>query len=403
MQKHIRALILCTSTLFLWATLSANVAAQMDAPVFEEDFEHDLSRWQLFEEQAFQLVDAGDETHGKVLELSPAGLAYALIKGSDQWGAVRIEGEFRFPTERSAYLGLVYNFGATAERTDFGSIYLKGDGSYLRVNPWRDGNASRLLYEEYRTNITGDDAVKTGQWHKFRVEVKGPVVHFYVGDVDTPKLIFPHYEREGGLIGFKPRIAGTPVWLDNIRAQSISDFSYDGPPIPAPPSYKDKMVAEWEAIGPLAGASTAIERSTHAKKIVADEKYGQLQWRPFETDGRGAVITGRLTHYLGEESIGYFRTLIHADEDKDVILHFSTVDELSLFVNGKFHSFVYRQGYVSGPGYPWNAWYDFTENPEHAGDRTRIALKKGTNQIMVRVRNGQFASGGFFAAVEDVE
>lgn len=276
---------------------------------------------------------------------------------------MRIDGEFQFPTDKSAYLGLVYNYNETDERTDFGSVYLKGDGSYLRVNPWRDGNASRLLYEEYRTNLIGEDAVETGEWQRFRVEVKGPVVHFYVGDSATPKLIFPHYEFESGSFGFKPRVAGSPVWIDNIRVTEIDDFSYNGSAIPDRRSYKDKLTTNWEAIGPLAGASMAVERSTSTDTRVTDEKYGPLQWREFEADGRGAIITGRLTHYLGEKSVGYFRTLIEAEEDKDIILHFSTVDELALFVNGRFYGFIYRQGYVSGPGYPWNAWYDFTDNP----------------------------------------
>ena len=403
-HRTVFAVLVCT--VLLWASMSsASQANEASTPasqvVFEEDFENDLSRWRLYESKAFSLVDTDDEERGKALELTPSGIAYALIEGSDEWGAVRIEGEFLFPVDHSAYLGLVYNFGQTRERTDFGSVYLKGDRSYLRVNPWRDGNASRLLYEEYRTNIRGADAVETGQWHKFRAEIVGSVVHFYVGDFTTPKLIFPHYERDAGLVGFKPRVAGEPVWLDNVRVEKIEDFSYRGPEIPALPSYRDEMLTDWEAIGPLAGASPAIERSSSPEKSVRDEKYGKLKWQPFETDGRGAVITGRLTHYVGEKSVGYFRTIIKADEDKDATLHFKTVDELSLWVNGQFTEFVYRQGYVSGPGYPWNAWYDFAVNPDHAGRRVRVSLKKGENQILIRVRNGQFASGGFFAALEE--
>ena len=50
-------------------------------------------------------------------------------------------------------------------------MYVKGNGSYIRVNPWRDGNVSRLLYEEYKTNLEEDQAIKIGEWHTFKMEV----------------------------------------------------------------------------------------------------------------------------------------------------------------------------------------------------------------------------------------
>jgi hypothetical protein len=62
-------------------------------------------------------------------------------------------------------------------------------------------------------------------------------------------------------------------------------------------------------------------------------------------------------------------------------------------------SLSYRDGYISGDN-DWNAWWDFGNNPDHAGRRVPIMLRSGDNRIVVRVRNGQFASGGFFAAIE---
>ncbi len=53
------------------------------------------------------------------------------------------------------------------------------------------------------------------------------------------------------------------------------------------------------------------------------------------------------------------------------------------------------------PGEVEKRWYDFWENPKHAGRKTNLNLQKGHNQILIRVRNGQFASGGFFAYLED--
>ena len=122
---------------------------------------------------------------------------------------------------------------------------------------------------------------------------------------------------------------------------------------------------------------------------------------PFETDARGGVITGRITEYEGDRPVAYFRTTIESNTDREVTLHVTTVDELAFWVNNRFEGFQYRDGYISLPENDWNAWFDFWKNPDHAGDRSTFNLKKGLNEILVRVRNGQFASGGFFMRIED--
>ena len=94
--------------------------------------------------------------------------------------------------------------------------------------------------------------------------------------------------------------------------------------------------------------------------------------------------------------MAYFRTLVSASEAGPAELQTSSVDELALWVNGVFHGYIYRNGYMFGRR-DWNAWHDFWRNPEHEGSSTSIDLAAGVNQILLRVRNGQFASGGFFA------
>jgi hypothetical protein len=123
-------------------------------------------------------------------------------------------------------------------------------------------------------------------------------------------------------------------------------------------------------------------------------------WKPFEVDGRGAVITGQVTEYVGERPVAYFRTIVESDREQKVVLHFSSVDEIALWVNNRFEGFVYRDGYMSLPENDWNAWYDFWKNPDHGGSRVPVQLTPGTNQLVIRVRNGQFASGGFFLRLE---
>lgn len=145
-----------------------------------------------------------------------------------------MDGEVFFPDDGHNYLGFIYNYTTNDTRSDYGNIYIKGNGNYLRVNPWRDGNVSRLLYEEYRTPLEGKAAVTIGQWQRFRAEVIGNTCHFYVGEATViPQLTFGVLELDEGLIGFEPRVVGAPVWIDNLTVTSIEDFSYDGSPIPA--------------------------------------------------------------------------------------------------------------------------------------------------------------------------
>jgi hypothetical protein len=96
--------------------------------------------------------------------------------------------------------------------------------------------------------------------------------------------------------------------------------------------------------------------------------------------------------------VAYFRTTVATSEQRQAVLHFSSVDELGVWVNGRFQGYVYRQGYVDDGD--WNAWYDFWENPDHEGRRLTVDLESGENYIVIRTYNGQFASGGFFARWE---
>jgi len=367
---------------------------------FKDDFERDLSGWQLIGSHAIRLINSNDPAHGKVMQLEPDGAVYALIKNSDRWGSVRVEGEVLFPDDGDNYMGLIYTYTQRETRTDFGSIYIKGNGSYVQVNPWRDGNAGRLLYNEYTVRLTGEEAIRVNVWHRFKAEIKDNVCHFYVGDMNTPKVGFDLFEHASGFIGFKPRIVGTPVWLDNIKVTAIERLSYPATRVPEFAYAPDSLITKWEVIGPLPKPITSIDRAGDATstKVVAEST--TYIWQPFATDARGAVITGKITEYNGNKPVAYFRTQLRAEAEKTVNLHITTLDELALFINGRFEGFINRDGYVSGEN-DWNAWFDFWQNPKHAGARVTISLKPGLNQIVLRTRNGQFASGGFFARWEN--
>ena len=364
---------------------------------FTEDFEAgDLSGWDLLNPQAIQIIDSNDEAHGKVLELQADDAVLALIKNSEQWGALRVEGDLLFPDGGDNYLAFVYHFRQGMRRTDFGSIYLKGNGSYIRANPWRDTNVSRLLYEEYLTRLQGEAAIQIGSWHAFKMEVMGADCHIYIDDMVTPKITYALYEHTSGQVGFNSRVAGSPAWIDNIRVTSIDRLQYDGQRIPDIPYQPDSLITDWEVIGPVAGATAAIERSGPGPRVFDSGQ--EYTWQPFEADLRGAVISGRVTEFRGGRSVAYFRTTMVTDEPRQAVLHFSSTDELAVWVNGRFHGYVYRQGYMDDND--WNAWYDFWENPDHEGRRITVDLEAGENHVVIRTYNGQFASGGFFAKWE---
>jgi hypothetical protein len=362
-----------------WLVAGA-VAAQQR---FSDDFERGLKKWEILGDDGVWLHDSGDPAHGHVLLLRPRGSVLALIPGSDRWGPVRIEGDVMFPTDEHSYLGVAYDYRRRGDRQDFGVVYIKGNGSYLMVNPRRDLNVGRTLYEEFHVDLEGDAAIRMGEWKRFRAEVDHNVCHFYVGDVETPQLTFSFLEWDGGMAGLEPRSVGGDVWVDNVVVTSIRKLSYKGPPRPAGIQYDpEALLTGWTVVGPL----------TQADDAIAEDPDGVAgRWQPFETDARGAVITGRVVDFLGPNTVAYFRTQIGRDEAGPAYLRLSTVDDLALWVNGRFRAFIPRGD---------RAWYDFWRNDQHEGERVAIDLVTGKNDIVLRVRGGVYASGGFFARVE---
>jgi len=349
---------------------------------FADDFERDLASWKIRGDGGAFTGDSGDPAHGQVLVLRPSGDVYALVRGSQHWGGVRMEGEVLFPEDEHNYLGFVYGYRERAHRTDFGLIYIKGNGSYLRVNPHRDLNVGRTLYEEYRTPLVDEASIRIGAWQRFKVEVIGNEAHVYVGHTDIPQLTFSDLELNAGAIGLQPRSVGGDVWVDNVSVSTISEFTYGGRPLPELDYQPDSVLTDWQVAGPFARTDDRLARSPDS---FLDD------WRSFATDGRGAVVTARVTDYHGPRAVAYFRTSVQSAVAGTAELHVSTVDDLAIWINGHFHWFLAREGL---------AWWDFWFNEEHRGQRIPIELREGNNEVVIRVRGGVYASGGFFARVE---
>jgi len=356
---------------------------------FFDDFEKDSQQWDLNVSEKIELINTGDPGHGKVMALKAGGeYVNALIKDSHGWTNYRLEADFLFPDSGHSYMGIIYNYNKTGERVDFGSIYVKGNGSYIRVNPRRDYNAHRTLYEEFKTPLTAVEAIHIGTWHHVKAEVIDSICHFYVGDMSVPKVTFDAFEWTSGRVGFKPRVVGDPVWIDNVTVKSISQFTYDGPAKPGGIQYEpEKLVTDWQVIGPFCGTVPEIEKDGYIPEKTY-EKDGKIhKWRPFKTDKRGCVVSGRLTEFVGGKYSAYFHTTIHSDTAETVNWHTSSNEALSYWLNGEF------LGYDEAARY---AWYDFWKNPEHKGISGPINLKPGNNSLLICVRGGKYAGGGFF-------
>lgn len=362
------------------APARSTVSAAPGAVLFSDDFSHGLDRWQIVGTDAVAIHESGDPAHGPVLQLTPNGDVLALIRGSDRWPRVRVEGDMLFPTDIDNYLGLAYHANESHGRWDFGLIYVKGNNGYLQANPHRDFNVSRLVYPESRALLRGSAAVQTGVWQRFAYEVAGADVHVYVGPGTVPQLTFRADGQLAGRLGLQPRSVGGSVWVDNVVVRAIDRLSYDGPPVPTIAYSPGQFLTSWEIAGPLTATDDDLARHP--------ERHGA--WRRVTTDHRGAVVTGHDVDFHGPRTVAYYRTRIRAAAPGTVDLVFGTADDLAVWANGRFQAFLGRQD---------AAWHDVHANPAHPGRRIGLDLVAGDNDVVVRVRGGVYAAGGFFARV----
>jgi hypothetical protein len=382
---------------------------------FSDDFEQGTAKWELLNPHRIKIMDSGDPKHGNVLVLRPGGPGViALIKNSHNWTNIRFESDVYFPFHRDHNMQFVYNYNAFDNRVDFGSIFLYGPygtdadifyrnyrewvqfppgqflGNVAAANPHRDANASRVLYPESWVVITGEPAVEPGEWGRFKAEVIGPVCHFYVTDMKTPKLTFEFHEYSSGMVGFKARYAGAEFWVDNIKVTSIKEFSYKGPPLPAGRNYKpEKLITRWDAIGPFSNRMKEIEETdgySPGKTYLSDSK--ELKWKPFDTDPRGCVAAGRIVERFNAKFYVYFHTELDSKEKRDVTLQFNSTSNLIVWLNSKMAGGIMLQH---------SAWYDFWENPKRIKVKQTLTLNPGKNHIVILLSGDRYGGDGFFA------
>jgi len=373
---------------------------------FTDDFEGGTGKWEFLDMRtmkaqppAGRIVDSGDGNHGRVLSL-PAGNMIALVKGSEGWGNYKVEGEVCFPRNKSSLMGLVYNLNLVPRpnhkdpeknlRTEFGSIYIKCGGSYIRVNPHYDGTAGRALYEDLRTPLTGEAAIELREWQRFKYEVVGGACHVYVADMDTPKVTFNDYHYSSGRVGFRPRSGGSEFWVDSVTVKSINDLTYRGPILPLSADYSpDKLRTTWDAIEPFKNRKTELEDEAFAPEKTCVENGQEYAWAPFPVDDRGCVLSGKICDFGSpRRKLAYFHTTMTAPTEESVTIQFSSRSKLTIFVNGEPAGQVDPVTHI---------WPDFWKKRRHKPTEIQARLKKGENHLVVLVDGGNYPGDAFYA------
>jgi hypothetical protein len=360
----------------------ANAGAKL---VFEDDFEGGLGKWRVSDTAHVRVVDS-QTSHARVLELVPNGaLVNALIPGSGKWSRVAVEGEMLFPDPGHSYLGFMWGYHESDGRSAYANLYVKGNGSYLQVNPHWDDNPVRAMYPEYSADLEGTARIRIGEWKRFRAELVDGTVHFSVGHPPAPQLTCALFGSEpAGELGFRPRVVGARVWIDNIRIRAIDRLSAITER-PTREGARDRLLTDWQVRGPLQGAVTSLE-------LGRDQGTRSADWRRFSADSRGAVIAARVLDYLGPRTLAYFRTTISAETAKPLTLRLATLNQAAVWLNGEF------LGHVSPVE---SAWFDIAADASRPHVDLKLPVRTGENILVLRLRGGEYASGGFVAALLD--
>lgn len=352
---------------------------------FRDSFDRNSSGWMpVGDAQASIVSEPG--TGNKVLELRPVRrkFSHVVFDGAGRRDAFRMTGRFLFPTEGDGYLGLLYGIRPESDRKDFGCVYVKSNGSYIRFSPHYDGNPSWRLYEELRVNLTGEKKIRVGKWYDFMIEVRDSFVSLYIDDMASPLFSTDLIDIASGLVGLEARPGrGEPVWVDDIRIHSLNDEA-------APPETKSKRA---QANRPIAGWRVYGETLDDDAAADPSRLSASANWSAVRPDKRGAVITARYTrlpltvggHYLFGASFD------HAGGDSGTVLAISSANHLSVWLNGEHVGEVQPAEYI---------WSDHVTNPAHKGARLAIRPLKGRNELLIVEDADRFAGGGFFITLD---
>ena len=363
----------------LLSTLMCFSAAIADD--FFEDFQSGLGNWRAYSTDHARIVEEPGVAN-LVLELMPNDddYSYVVLEREVPTGPVSMEGRFLFPVDGDGYLGFLYNYQQSAERIDFGCIYVKSNGNYVRISPHYDGNPSWRLYEEFKIPLDGAQSIETGRWYSFRLDVDGGRAALYINDMNQAIVTFDQAPTTSGRLGLEARPGfGEPVWVDDVQVTALKR------PLPGTSAAKPhNLLGDWQF-------QPAV--SDPADSALEFPELPETAWRELETDARGAIITGLLTQYRsGENSVVYLRARFQAPEGNDAAwLALSTANRVDVWSGGRYRGTAAPEPYI---------WSDHLDNPVHFGTRLPLpVVNPGDQELVLRVYGRRFAGGGFFSDI----
>ncbi len=184
-------------------------------------------------------------------------------------------------------------------------------------------------------------------------------------------------------------MVGGEVWLDNITVDHIEGFSYTSlVPSSEIVYHKDQMITDWIVLGPFNKRVDEVEESANTHPIVFDKQ--EYDWSESFADARGCVLAGKICRYSSDQKFAYFSTKIQSKNEVQTEIQFSSLNNLLIWVNSKYVGAIEKQRH---------AWFDFFQDPDHAGNSLQIRLNKGTNRILVLVEGANYSGDGFYSYI----
>lgn len=377
-----KSVILCVAS-----CLIASQAVRAVEGDIHENFENGLSNWETKSQEHVEIVKEQGKDN-RVLQLTPRNergkRTDTLYAPSHNWKNFSMTGRFLFPDEGDGYLGFIYHHREGEQRTDYGVLYVKSNGSYVRASPHYDGNPSWRLHEELRQDLTGQRKIQVGKWHQFKMQVVAGTASLFIDDMQRAVLDFDLFDNEFGAMGFEARPGrGEKVWVDDLHIQPVDTV---------PPTIDLRSITHdsnliWQVQGPFSESQNKGNRAPELK---------EQDWRRIEPDKRGLINTGRLTQSdSGKRNILYLRTQFQINDEsapKPSWIAFSSANNLDVWFRGFYRGTVGSERFV---------WSDFLSNPIYPGARMSLIPAKGQNDIILKVYGNKFAAGGFFAALEN--
>lgn len=280
--------------------------------------------------------------------------------------------------EGRSYPGIIFRMQSEG---NFECFYVRPHASDLYYNvlqyvPVFNGVTGWQLYAG--DGFTAPGTIPVGEWIHLRMEVHGTQARVYLGSTAAPALVIPRLKHglSKGTVGVLDPGTGD-AYFSNFRYQANDDLAFEESPEIQRPS---GTITEWEISRTFPGRQ--FDGNTYPSFFTIF----QAQWEKIEAEPSGLVDIARYRTWAAREADCVFaRTIIRADQRRDIEFSFGYSDDVSIFLNGK-KVFSGRNGYHS-------------RDPAFAGivglnDTLCLPLAKGLNEIFLMVTE-RFGGWGF--------